>query len=172
MGKGGVAAAPCLSECFQYFRTEVNSPNPMGNALFRVSPLVRSQCSSPLKSPVPSFLACPPSHKFLAIRHFECSPLYVFLLGNQVGESNNTRVRFPKSDLGCWDGQGWWVLLWCAIFWSKFVSCRRFLVLFHPLVIYRPRLAASWQLLYQVTYTIHRPTLLPTPNIYKGAIDK
>ncbi len=40
----------------------------------------------------------------------------------------------------------------------------------HWSFIVRGILAASCQLLYQVTYTMHRPTLLPTTNIYKVAI--
>ncbi len=42
----------------------------------------------------------------------------------------------------------------------------------HWSFIVQDLLATSWELLYQVTYTIHRPTLLPTPNIYKGAMYK
>ncbi len=50
--------------------------------------------------------------------------IVISILSYKVGPM----VHLPKSDLWYWDGQGWWVLLWCVIFWSKFVSCPRFLV--------------------------------------------
>ncbi len=80
---------------------------------------------------------------------------------------------FLKSDLWCSFRQGWWVLLWCAIFRSKFFSCRRFLVLFNPLVIYRLRfISCDMEIIISSNiHYVHRPILLPTPNIYKAAIN-
>ena len=98
----------------------------------------------------------------------QTSPWYFMTALNII----TIKVRFPKSDLWCWDGQGWWALLWCAIFWSKFVSCWRFLVFYsiHWLLFIvwdlENKLAASCQYIKKHTLYLVMPTPKSAKQLY------
>ncbi len=76
------------------------------------------------------------------------------------------RAIFGAAGMGRDDGY------YCGVLFSgvSFVSCWTLQVLFihWSFIVWdlENKLAVSCQLFYQVTYTIHRPTLLPTPKIF------